>query len=220
MHLGDLAEHEAQLIDIVDQVDQHRAAAGFAPPGKVEIGVGLEPRGHGIGTDWPTQGALRNHLVRTPLDRVVAAVVRDQQRHTGGLGLGAQRAPVVERGSDRLFEQQRQPPFDAREADRQMGRVRRCDDRCVGVNPGKHLAVVGVPRHTQIDGERARRGAWIGDPCQADMVMAQASIGMKAPDRACTYQRDRQGGGWLGHRRGSTPRSSLWNSFLILNRCP
>ena len=41
LHALDLADDHAQAIDVVDRVDQDRSAAGLAPPGDIEIVVGL-----------------------------------------------------------------------------------------------------------------------------------------------------------------------------------
>ena len=41
LHLGDLAADEAEIVDVVDEVDQQRAAAVLAPPRHVEVIVGL-----------------------------------------------------------------------------------------------------------------------------------------------------------------------------------
>ncbi len=74
-----------QQVDVMDQVDQHRAAAGLPPPGDVEIGIWLEDPEEGMRGDDAAELARGDRLLGARDQRIVAAVMADHQRHAGRL---------------------------------------------------------------------------------------------------------------------------------------
>ena len=65
----------------MDGVDQQRAAARLAAPGNVEIIRRLLQQPQGRHRGQPADAAALHDLARLLEDRIVAAVVADQQRH-------------------------------------------------------------------------------------------------------------------------------------------
>ena len=107
LHLGHLAQQKAQHVDVVDQVDQDRAAAGLAAPGHVEIRVGLEEGGQRGGADDAAELPIGNQRAGALVDRVVAAVVAHQHGRAGVChGIG-QLAGFGHRVGHGLFDQGR-----------------------------------------------------------------------------------------------------------------
>ncbi len=123
LHLGDLAADEAEIVDVVNEVDQDRAAAALAPPGDVEIIVGLsqEPQAdHGGQLSDQAAGNLLAHGLD---DRIVAAMMADQHGDTGALHRAAQASRRDHRVGHRLLDQRRNAALDTVQRHRHMQRV-------------------------------------------------------------------------------------------------
>ncbi len=97
----------------MDQVDKDRTGPGLPPPRSLEIVLWLVEPGGGLHADDPPQAALGDQVPGLGDDRVVAAVVADQDRHARRLARGDDPARVVERAGKRFFDQHREPGVDA-----------------------------------------------------------------------------------------------------------
>jgi len=147
----DLAGERAQVVDLVDHVEQDRPAAGFATPGvrAVEIAFVLrlvEHRG-AADRDQPPEGSTAHRLHRLRHDRAVPAVVADEDRDAGGFGGLAHPDTGIERVRDRLLDQGRQPRRDAFERVLQMELIGRGEDHAVGAVAGYQFIERPVERH-------------------------------------------------------------------------
>lgn len=178
----------------MDQVDQHRPAAGLAPPGHLEVVVGLEPGGHRVGGHRPADAALRHPGARRAHAHAVAALVAHQQRHAGRLGAGAQPLGGVQRVGDGLFHQHRQAARDAVQPDGRVRRVGRGHQGRAWPHAVEQLGMAGEPGHADRLGERPPGRCRVGDAGQRHVGMAQHAFGMGPADATGTDQRDRQAG--------------------------
>ena len=85
----DLARREAEEIDLVDEVDQDRTAAGLAPPGRdLEIAFGFVGRPHGRDADDIADAALTEQRLQGADLPMMATMVTDQRFDAGFPYLG------------------------------------------------------------------------------------------------------------------------------------
>src|SRR5262249_59042934 len=77
----DLAEHEADQVDLVNKIDQDGSAADLPPPIKIEIARRLELVVHNSGWYRPAHEPLTNCLAHTLAGRAIATRGADQPRH-------------------------------------------------------------------------------------------------------------------------------------------
>ncbi|MCY1439941.1 hypothetical protein D9M71_561950 [compost metagenome] len=89
LHGNDLAAQRTQVADLVDQVDQHRSAPGFAAPGRgVEVIIGLVEQGAAHHRHEVAEDALGDDLAGLVENRAVGAMVAHQQSCAALLGDG------------------------------------------------------------------------------------------------------------------------------------
>jgi hypothetical protein len=164
LHRGDLAAERAESRDLVDHVDQDRAAARLAAPRPlVEISVRLvEQRASHDGDDRPQRPA-RDDFARLGDDRAVQPVMPNEDRNAGCLGGGANPLAAGDIMRNRLLDQARDAGRDERQALLGVHVVRRCDDRSVELPIGKQRIEVMVMRDAQVLREVAGTSGRIDD---------------------------------------------------------
>ena len=188
----------------MDQVDQHRPAAGFAPPGGIEVGRGFEPYRHGGGGDRAAQHTFVHQLPGAAHDGIVTALVSGQERDAGGSGGVAQAAPVGHRVGNRLFHQGNDAARDAVKADSQVRRIRRGHDRGGRFHGVDHRTVIRVPRQVEAGSESTARFCGVGNRRDADLGRSERARNVRATDESHADHGDGQAGsrGGSGHEPG------------------
>ena len=144
LHGFDIAAQHAQAVDVVDGVDQHRAAARLAPPGDVEVVLRLVTEPQPVGGDDAADAAAGDDLGGLAHDRVMAAMVADQDRHIGLLAGLDELERLGDGVGDRLLDDDRDLARDAGEADLHVHLVRHRDDGAVRLDAIEHLLDPGV----------------------------------------------------------------------------
>jgi hypothetical protein len=133
LHAGDLAAQHAQVVHLVNHVDEDRTAAGFAPPRAcIEIVVGLEEHRASHHGDHPAERAPVDELLRLRHDRAVRTMVADEDLRSRGVGGPDQALSFVDRRRKRLLDKRRQPRLDTLQRLRHVELVRGCEDDAVG----------------------------------------------------------------------------------------
>ena len=112
----DLAAQMAQKINIVNQVDEHRARAGLTPPGLGKIFVRLvEPELRVYERQMPKATGV-DGLFRSGDHGIVPTMMPDKERYPGCLGRADKRCPIGRRVCYRLFNKHRHTLGDAGKA--------------------------------------------------------------------------------------------------------
>src|SRR5260370_3035398 len=113
----DLAEHEADQVDLVNKIDQDGSAADLPPPIKIKIARRLELVVHDRGCYRPPDEPITNGLTHTLDGSIMATMMADQQRHITRLGYFTHRARGQDQVCHRLFDQHFHASFDTRAPD-------------------------------------------------------------------------------------------------------
>lgn len=146
LHADDLPAQRAQVVDVVDQVEEDRPGAFLPAPRWLEIIVGLvEPEGR-LDRQDGAEPARFDDLPRLLHHGVVAAVVADEQGHArrlGRLDQARRRGDIV---GDRFLHQSRHARRHRREAVLDMHLVRRGDDHAIRPARRDHLGEGREPR--------------------------------------------------------------------------
>ena len=214
LHAGDVAKQMAQQVDVVNQVDHHRAAAGFAPPRQAVIAVRLEPGGHCIGGDGAAEHAVRHQLLRAADDRVVAAVVAGKQGYICSDCRVTQAACIGHIVSDGLFDQCDQAARNAVKALRHMQVVGRGDDHGVDLCVAEHLGVARIARDIDRRGKGACTLGRVRNRSDGHIGRTQRAFDMHATDATGTDEADGHAGWGRRHRQVTCIRKQgarLWN---------
>ncbi len=189
----DLAAQRAQVVDLVDHVDQQRAAAGLPPPRRlVEVAVRLAEHRAAHHGDQRSQRAARDDFVRPRHDRAVASMVPDEQPCARALGSVAQRDARSDRMRDWLFDQRRHTGRDAFEGLRRVQRVGRRENDAVDPRPGEQIPQRRVQRHLRPGGDRRRPRRGIRDGRELAGRARRDQFDVPAPDEARAGNRDAQ----------------------------
>ena len=190
----DVPADRAQVVDLVDQVDQDRTAAGFAAPGgDVEVVVRLVEQRAALDGDDRSQEAAPHSLGRGGEHRAVPPMVADEQRDAGPLGRLDQSESLGHGAGDRLLDQDGQSGGHAVEAVREVQVVRRGHDHAGRVVRGQRLGERGVARDPGGVGDVGRRGRRIDDRGEDGLRVAPDQLDVPAADQpgADHHERDR-----------------------------
>ncbi|MNQ86564.1 hypothetical protein D3C85_1017620 [compost metagenome] len=145
----DLTEEKAQQVDVVDQVDQHRAAARLSTPRGFEVFLWFEPGTERSHADRTTQQAGVNDGLGLAHDRVVATLVTDECRYAIGRS-GSTDSPSIFQGiGDRFFHQHRDFLRETVNGNIGMSHVGCRHHNAARLGHLQHRAVVLKPRHPQ-----------------------------------------------------------------------
>lgn len=178
----DLAAHMADQVDLVNEVDEHRPAAGLAPPCRLEIvGRLVEGREHRC-VGQAAERALGNHRPRPPDDRIVPSMMPDQDGHLRALRRGRDRRGVGERTRDRFLDQRHDAALDACDGELAVGRIRGGDDRCLRLHLTQEIERVGVPAHAEALRISLSCGCRFGDRRERASVRPAHRLDVSPPD--------------------------------------
>src|SRR5258707_15810051 len=89
----DLAEHEADQVDLVNKIDQDGSAADLPPPIKIKIARRLELVVHNRGCYRPPDEPIPNGLTDTLDGSIMATVMADQQKDSTARSYFTHHAP-------------------------------------------------------------------------------------------------------------------------------
>src|SRR5258708_2640859 len=180
----DLAEHEADQVDLVNKIDQDGSAADLPPPIKIKIARRLELVVHNRGCYRPPDEPITNGLTHTLDGSIMATMMADQQRHITCLSYFTHQECGLDQVRHRLFDQYCNTSFNAGERDRYMLCVRHGDNYAVERLIFQHFSVVSVGWNALSAGEIQSRRRGIGDCDQRRLRRLSNNLPMCLADRA------------------------------------
>ena len=185
LHGHDVAAQHAQVVDLVDHVEQDGAAPGLAAPGAfLEIGVRLVEQGRAGHGHQAAQPPLGDEGRGPRHDRAVGAVVAHQHAGAAALGQRGQALCLGHGGGDGLFQQDGQARMHALRRLRGMQAVGRGQHHGVGPVMGDQLAQVAPQRHSGPLGKLPGCGRRVHDGGQAAIRLGPDGGDMGLADRA------------------------------------
>ena len=143
--------------------------------------------------------------------RVEALDMADHQRHAGAARGGDDLPPLLDRGCDRLFDQDMDVARDAGERDLVMKMGRRRDGHGIDAFGEQFVEICEGTAAGQLGGARAMLGQRIDDPDQRDVGQAGQHAGMIAAHDACADHADAQCAVDVGLRA----RSRLFGTHIV-----
>jgi hypothetical protein len=195
----DLAAQHAQVVNLVDHVEQDRPAARLGAPGSVgKVAAGLVEQGRSRDGDQASQHARFDDLTRLGHDRAVRAVVADQHPRSPRLDLAQQTLAFGHRGRDRFFQQHRQVRGDALHGLRRVQLIGRGQHHAVGSIGAKQFVERGMAGHARLSGDPRSAGGGVDHGRQRQRGAGLYGTHVCPPDEAGT----RHGNARLGHDAG------------------
>lgn len=156
LHLVDFTKQVAHQVNIMDQIDQQRSRAGFTAPGNVKIIIRLlQYPVRGDGDDLPEFAAV-DRCLRRGDQRVMPPVVPYQHRNLMASSGIDQFPGALRRVGDGLFDQHRDPAFDAGQSTGQVQNIGRGVNHPLRLDRVQHGFNVVIPCDTQRLRQRLR----------------------------------------------------------------
>ena len=186
----DLPAEEAEAVEVVDRVDQQRAASGTAAPVGLEVRLVLAHEAEAVDGDDLAEVAAQDRPPRLLHVGAVPPVVAHEHRdaaHVGGLD---ERQRGGDRVGDRLLDEHGNPTFDARKTRLEVQRVRQGDDRAVGPDLVEHAVVVDEERCPVLGCESLGLGRHVRDRDEARVGVAGDQPDVLATDPARAHEGD------------------------------